>query len=201
MNDEKITITDVKIVVVFVLIILLGIHILASCVNENKELAEQEEPVASIISKLEIEEARIPLFGKDEMTFVALDQEEVFTPVAEEPVPYVIDVTDEDIDLMARVVMSEASVLSMECKQAIASTIVNRVKSKRFPNSVDGVVHQKYQYSTQNNGKPNADCYAAVQQALRYEEYPSDMYYFRMWHYHKFGTPYMEIDDCYFSTQ
>lgn len=126
---------------------------------------------------------------------------DIETPVAEEPVPYLIDVTDSDIDLMARVVMSEASVLGLECKQAIAQTIVNRVRSSKFPNTVEQVVYQKNQYSTQDNGKPNADCYAAVQQALRYEEHPLDMYYFRMWHYHKFGTPYMEIQNCYFSTK
>ena len=127
--------------------------------------------------------------------------ETIETPVAEEPVPYLIEVTEDDIDLMARVVMSEASVLDFDCKHAIAQTIVNRVRSKKFPNTIKEVVYQKNQYSTQNNGKPNADCYAAVQMALKHEVYPKDMFYFRMWHYHRFGTPYMELDDCYFSTQ
>lgn len=202
MNDEKITLTDVKIVLVFILFILIGISILTSCVNDKR--TEEPGPEISIIMKLEIDDLAP---AKAEIHSASVIEEkpavvmEVVTPVAEEVVPYVIDVSEDDINLMARVVMSEASVLSMEAKQAIASTIINRVKSKRFPNTVEGVVYQKHQYSTQNNGKPNADCYAAVQQALRYEEYPGDMYYFRMWHYHKFGTPYMEIDDCYFSTQ
>lgn len=110
-------------------------------------------------------------------------------------------VTQEDIDLMARVVMSEASVLPFEGKQAVAQTIINRFYSSKFPNNIEAIVTAPYQYSTQDNGDPNQECYDAVDAALRYEGFPPDMYYFRAGHYHKFGFPYIQIGNTYFSTE
>lgn len=128
--------------------------------------------------------------------------EEQETEEAEEP-KYLIDVTQEDIDLMARVVMSEASILSYDAKQAIAQTIVNRVRTDfrdfRNQNSVSEVVYHPNAYSTQDNGEPNEDCYRAVEAALMYEGFPTDMFWFREDHYHNFGTPYCHIGTTYFS--
>ena len=116
---------------------------------------------------------------------------------------YLIDVTQEDIDLMARVVMSEGSILSNDAKQAIAQTIVNRVRTdyKDFKNqnSVSDVIYFPNAYSTQDNGEPDADCYAAVEMALTYEAFPTDMFWFREDFYHNFGTPYCHIGSTYFS--
>jgi len=121
----------------------------------------------------------------------------------EEENKYLIDVTQEDIDLMARVVMSEASTLSLDAKQAIAQTIVNRVRTDFYDfkdqNSVSEVVYHPNAYSTQDNGEPNEDCYRAVEAALMYEGFPTDMFWFREDHYHNFGTPYCHIGTTYFS--
>ena len=109
--------------------------------------------------------------------------------------------TDEEIDLMARVVMSEASVLSLDAKQAVAATIINRVRSGKFPDNVHDVVYAPSQYSTADNGDPNEDCYIAVHAAIEYDCFPEDMYYFRRDHYHHFGYPYCKIGNTYFSTE
>lgn len=123
--------------------------------------------------------------------------------VTEEPTPepeYLIEFTDSDIELMARTVMSEASILPIEAKQAVAQTIVNRVRSDKFPNTIAGVICQPYQYSTADNGQPTQDCYDAVYSSLTYVGFPTDMYYFRTNYPHSFGYFYCKIGNTYFST-
>ena len=112
---------------------------------------------------------------------------------------YRISVSAEDIDLIAKVVMSEASAQSYTCKVAIAETIINRVLSDRFPNTVKEVVTSKGQYSIQNNGEVTPDCYNATFEALTEQKYPSDMYYFRSDHYHTWAVDYIKIDSMFFS--
>ena len=105
-----------------------------------------------------------------------------------------------DIDLLARVVMSEASTQDFDCKQAVAATLINRYNSEDFPNDISKII--KGQYSTANNGEPTEECYEAVYAALAFPDaFPDDMYYFRSGHYHTFGYPYAQIDDLYFSTK
>lgn len=110
--------------------------------------------------------------------------------------------SQEDIDLMARVVMSEASTQSDDCKQAIASVILNRVRSDKYPNTVSEVVYSQNQFSVANNGQPTEDCYGAVYAAIAYPEgFPSDMYWFRNSFYHSFAYEYCKIGNTYFSTE
>lgn len=118
-----------------------------------------------------------------------------------ETTTYYFEVTDEERELMERVVMSEGSILPIEGKQAIAQTIINRVRSNKFPNNVIEVISQPYQYSTADNGVPNTECKEAVEAALTYEAYPTDMFYFRTGHYHSFAEDYCKIGNTYFSTE
>lgn len=121
--------------------------------------------------------------------------------IEEEPiVQYVIDATPSDIDLMARVVMSESSILSAEGKRAVAETIVNRVLSEDFPNTISEVIFQPNAYSTHWNGSPTAECYEAVRLALENPAYPSEMVYICSSGYHSCGYPYMRIGDMFFAT-
>lgn len=54
----------------------------------------------------------------------------------------------EDLDIVARVVMGEAGACPREHQIAVAAVVVNRVSSPLFPNSVREVVAQKGQYTT-----------------------------------------------------
>ena len=130
--------------------------------------------------------------------------------LGEEPEPFIVtyvepviepEFIEDDIKLMARVVMSEASVLPIDGKQAVAATIINRVRSDKFPDNVHDVVYAQNQYSTADNGDPNEDCYTAVYAAIEYDCFPDDMYYFRRDYYHSFGYPYCQIKNTYFSTE
>lgn len=108
----------------------------------------------------------------------------------------------EEIDLMARVVMSEASVLSIDAKQAVAQTILNRLQDGRWGNTISEVVYYPNAYSTADNGEPNADCYYAVESAIMYPTaFPTDMFWFRTNYYHSFGYEYTSIGNTFFSTE
>lgn len=105
----------------------------------------------------------------------------------------------EDIALIARVVMSEASILSYDAKYAVASTIVNRVNDDNFPDSVNDVIYTPYQYSHQDNGEPTDECYEAARAAM--DDPIDDILYFRLDHYHEWATDEFMIDGTYFSSR
>lgn len=117
--------------------------------------------------------------------------------------------TQKDIDLMARVVMSEASTEPFDCKHAVAATIINRVFSPYFPDTVEEVIAG--QFSTQQNGEPTKECYDAVYAAINYPNaFPEDMFWFRTGHYHDWRDPvtgnkkvydYQIFGRTYFSTK
>lgn len=60
---------------------------------------------------------------------------------------YVISVSKADIDTMAKLVYLEARGEPYKGQVAVAEVIINRVLSKSFPNTVNGVVYQKYQFT------------------------------------------------------
>jgi len=118
-------------------------------------------------------------------------------------------ISEEDRDLMARVVMSEASILPIEGKQAVAQTILNRLADGRWGDTIEEVVNYPLAYSTADNGEPTAECYYAVDGAIEYPEaFPTNMFYFRSGHYHSFANDslhrlqdYTQIGNTYFSTE
>lgn len=104
--------------------------------------------------------------------------------------------TKEEVELIARVVMSEASVLNQEAKQAVAEVVVNR--AEYYGETIAETVN--HGLSTADNGSPNFNCYEAVYAALQYNAFPDDMLYFRTGQPHSFATLYMTIGNTHFST-
>lgn len=109
--------------------------------------------------------------------------------------------TLEEFELMARVVMSEAGGEDFECQLAVAQTIINRIESDKFPNSVSEVIYQPNQYSVANNGEPTDSVMEAVQTACEDLYDPADMYYFRDGYYHEFARDYAKYGNMYFSRE
>ena len=117
-----------------------------------------------------------------------------FAPVEEEP-----ELTQYNIDLLARVCMSEAANEPYMGKVAVVMTVLNRCDT--WGMTTEEVVYAPHQYWTGNNGTPTEECYSAVAFAIENRDiFPADMMYFRNKHYHKFGTPYTVIGNHYFST-
>ena len=116
-----------------------------------------------------------------------------------------IYITDEEIALMERCVMSEAGNQSIECQEAVATVILNRWQHPdKYPDTIEGVIMDPGQFSIHDNGKPTVSVRVAVHNAIVYyntavQDLPSQIYYFRSGRYHDFGIPYECIDDLYFS--
>ncbi len=82
-----------------------------------------------------------------------------------------IYITDEDVYLMSQIVYAESRSEPYEGKVAVASVILNRLKSPGFPKSVEGVIKQKGAFSCLKNGEidvvPDKVSYSAVIEALK----------------------------------
>ncbi len=62
---------------------------------------------------------------------------------------FCIDVSDTDLDTLMRIVEAEAGGEDRKGKLLVANVVINRVKSRRFPNNVTDVVYQKAKNVTQ----------------------------------------------------
>lgn len=71
------------------------------------------------------------------------------TPVEEETVVPVFDYTEEELDLLARLIFSEGGIESYETQLKIGSVVMNRVMSDEpyFPDDIRGVIYQENQFS------------------------------------------------------
>lgn len=112
-----------------------------------------------------------------------------------------LSATDEEIDLMANVVMAEAGIESYECKVAVAETIVNRVLTEDplFPDTITEIIYQENAYETEFDEEASQECFEAVYEALDNQTYGENIMYFRLGHYHSFAQACFQIDHTYFS--
>jgi len=86
----------------------------------------------------------------------------------------VISYTASELDLLARLVRSEAENQPYNAKVAVAAVVVNRVQSSEFANTISGVIYEKiggyYQFTPVENGWINRpatqDCIQAAKDAL-----------------------------------
>lgn len=62
-------------------------------------------------------------------------------------------ITENAYNVLCRIVQAEAGGEDMLGKQMVADVIINRVKSSKFPNSVEGVVFQGTQFSPVQDGR------------------------------------------------
>lgn len=115
-------------------------------------------------------------------------------------------ITTKEFECICRTVYCEAGNQDINTQIMVALTIFNRLSSGLFPNTVTEVIYQENQYKvTQWTGFEEYGWTESIEQAVTYalevNEHPADMYYFRTEHYHKFGQPYMQSGDLYFSTE
>lgn len=134
-------------------------------------------------------------------------------PVVEEPVEIVeesVEVTstvsafsEDEIYLMAKVCLAEAEDQTEYGKRLVVSTILNRLDSGIYGDTIYDVVYAPYQFEVMNNGRIDrveVDEYTLElvrQETISRSNY--DVIYFRMDHYSEYGTPLFVEDDHYFS--
>jgi len=80
------------------------------------------------------------------------------------------NITQDEIELMAKLVAAESIGEPYTGKVAVASVVLNRVSNPKFPNTIENVIFQKNAFSCVKNNTlnsyPNEECYKAVHEAI-----------------------------------
>ena len=102
-----------------------------------------------------------------------------------------------DIVLIGKIVQHEAGNQSDLGRRLVCDTILNRVESEKFPNTVWDVVNQPGQYCLPEKFPPD-DMYRLVAHEI-YFRTNYEVLWYRTKRYHKYGTPIVVEGDHYFS--
>ena len=115
-----------------------------------------------------------------------------------------IIMSKDDMKLIAQMTMAEAEGESEYGKRLVIDTILNRVDSSTFPDTVYDVLYQPYQFSSIKDGR-FARCHVkkelyelVVEEVHNRTNY--DVIFFRTGHYSKYGTPLFKEDSHYFNS-
>ncbi len=111
----------------------------------------------------------------------------------------------DDLELMAACVEAEAGNQGLDGKRMVADVILNRVEDPAWPNTIEGVITQKYQFSTYWNGAMDGvsitdETFEACKMELKERGWPG-IYYFTAGGYGEYGTPWRKVGDHYFCTK
>ncbi|GAA0064865.1 cell wall hydrolase [Clostridium sp. CTA-1] len=107
-------------------------------------------------------------------------------PAPTTPKP-IVNYTESDLDLLARLITAEAQSEPYSAQVAVASVVINRIKSSQFPDSISSVIYQKsdgyYQFTPVLNGWINKPATETSKKAAKEALYGSDpskgaLYYF-----------------------
>ncbi len=63
--------------------------------------------------------------------------------------------SDSDLNLLARLIYGEARGESYVGQVAVGAVVMNRIKSSSFPNTMSGVIYQKYAFTAVDDGQIN----------------------------------------------
>lgn len=77
------------------------------------------------------------------------------------------NLSNEEFDVLSRIVHAEAKGEPFEGKVAVANVIMNRVDSSDFPNDVKSVVYEQGQFEPVSNGTINAEATESSKEAVR----------------------------------
>lgn len=112
--------------------------------------------------------------------------------------------SDEEVELIALVTMAEAEGECEEGKRLVIDTILNRVDSEYFPNTVYEVIYQPSQFSSMWNGRiDRCEVREDICQLVREEAKVRANYevmFFTAGNYGKYGVPMFQVENHYFSS-
>lgn len=119
-------------------------------------------------SQNSVEEKQVPYVEASEEKGKK-DEAEV-KAAAEETIEMEVAVTEEEYDLLARAVYSEARGEPFQGQVAIAAVILNRVEHRNFPDTINDVIFQPSAFTAVQDGQfwltPDSTAYKAVEKAL-----------------------------------
>ena len=136
----------------------------------------------------------------------------VVEEVKEEPVEEVVEVltveeefgvTEEDIELIALITMAEAEGECEEGQRLVIDTVLNRVDSEYFPDTIQDVIYQPNQFESLWNGRVDRcevrDEYCQLVREELADRTNSDVVFFSAGGYSAYGEPLMQVENHYFS--
>lgn len=204
-------------VILLISTVLLAFSIPAPAPEEvtTEEITTELEIIEDVVTEplVDIPDVEPEPIFVDPMT-ETLPEPEITTEPVVEPKPEVttvqnrekevVELSDEDIDLIALVTMAEAEGESEEGKRLVIDTILNRMDHKYWPDTAYEVIYQPHQFTSMWNGRVDR-CYVREDIVeLVKEELESrtnyDCVFFRMDHYSKYGKPMFQVGCHYFSS-
>ncbi len=150
------------------------------------------------------EAGRLSSFNSSEIDIVEAVIDTVTEEIQEEEViEQAILLSQEEIELIALVTMAEAEGEPEEGKRLVIDTILNRVDSGYFPDTVYEVVYQKNQFTSMWNGRVERcevrdDIYQLVLEELS-NRTNSEVVFFTAGCYSNYGVPLLQVGNHYFS--
>jgi spore germination cell wall hydrolase CwlJ-like protein len=119
-----------------------------------------------------------------------------------------IDLENEEfcdsLEILALCVEAEAGNQDLKGKRLVADVILNRVESSRFPDTIEGVISQKYQFTTYWDGsmdkitEPSDETFEAVKMELYRQRLDEDILFFTAGNYNTYCEPAYIVGDHYF---
>lgn len=112
--------------------------------------------------------------------------------------------SEDEINLIALVTLAEAEGECEEGKRLVIDTILNRIDSSHFPNTVNEVIYQKSQFTSMWNGRCNRvtvtdDICELVREEIQSRQ-NSDVMFFTAGKYGAYGVPMFSVGNHYFSS-
>lgn len=162
-----------------------GVFLAGMCAGSLYEQAHAKPVVITQIKEIEkIERVEVPI-------------EKVITVEVQKVVPRRIEteLSDYEKELIARVVMAEAAYEDPIGKRLVVDTILNRVDSPSFPDTVSGVVYQDKQFYRAVSY--STECMDAVEQEI-YERTDYDVLWFASSGYLPYGEKAYQHGGHYF---
>ena len=114
-------------------------------------------------------------------------------------------ITMDDAVLIAKLVLAEAEGEPEMGKRLVIDTVLNRLDSEDFPNTVYDVIYQPYHYDPAWDGR--IDLFSELDDTFKlvvdeiHNRTNSEVLYFRTDKFHEFGTPMEQVGNHYFSTK
>lgn len=83
--------------------------------------------------------------------------------------------TEKEKYMLAKIAMAEAEGCSIKAKELVIRTVLSRIESDMFPNTVEEVIFQKKQFTPISDGRwnkvePNEECWQALENVLSSSE-------------------------------
>lgn len=102
------------------------------------------------------------------LEYIQPESVEPVQPVQKEPSVETVSYTDEDLYVLSHVINGEACGYSWEHQIGVGSVVLNRVKDKRFPDTIKDVVFQKGQYACTWDGNYDREPEEQAVEAAKY---------------------------------